>query len=165
MAARKVPTILRKNMAILMWRVQKLNSPISKLSEKVKELWVWLIVYCHRHPELPTNNVILWEPKHGRQNSGRPAKSLLCILMEDTKLESQEGLASLLTDQKVWRVRHRACLKSRGFESVEAGWSRSGLESKVQLHKNQGRPYSVGLTFSLAKLYTFKPNYSSYVWF
>jgi len=38
---------------ILMWRVQKLNGPISKLSEKVKELCVWLLVYCHRHPELP----------------------------------------------------------------------------------------------------------------
>ena len=102
-----------------------------------------------------------WQTK----NSGRPAKSLLCILKEDTKLESQEGLASLLADQNVWRVRHRACLKSRGFESVEAEWSRSGLESKVKLHKKQGRPYSIGLTFSLAKLYTFKPNYSSYVWF
>lgn len=164
MAARKVPTILRKNMAILMWRVQKLNSPISKLSEKVKELWVWLIVYCHRHPELPTNNVILWEPKHGRQNSGRPAKSLLCILMEDTKLESQEGLASPLADQKVWRVRHRACLKCRGFESVEAGWWQGWNRRSSCIKTKEGRN-SVGLTFSPVKLFTFKPNDSSYVWF
>ena len=76
-----IAAILPKNRA--MWIVQKLNGPISKLFEKVKEHWVWLVVYCHRHPEQLANKFVLRDPKHDRQNSGRPAKSLLSVLMED----------------------------------------------------------------------------------
>ena len=65
-----IAAILPKNRA--MWIVQK-----------VKELCVRLVVYCHRQPEQPANNFVLREPKHDRQNSGRPAKSLLSVLMED----------------------------------------------------------------------------------
>ena len=65
-----IEAILPKNRA--MWIVHK-----------VKELCVWLVVYCHRHPEQPANKFVLREPKHDRQNSGRPAKSLLSVLMED----------------------------------------------------------------------------------
>ena len=51
--------------------------------QKVKELCVRLVVYRHRHPEQPANKFVLREPKHDRENSGRPAKSLLSVLMED----------------------------------------------------------------------------------
>ena len=79
-----IAAILPKNRA--MWIVQK-----------VKELCVRLVVYCHRQPEQPANKFVLREPKHDRQNSGRPAKSLLSVLMEDALLQSREELASLLT--------------------------------------------------------------------
>ena len=65
-----IVAILPKNRA--MWMVQK-----------VKELCVRLVEYCHRHPEQPGNKFVLRESKHDRQNSGRPAKSLLSVLMED----------------------------------------------------------------------------------
>ena len=65
-----IAAILPKNRA--MWIVHK-----------VKKLCVWLVVYCHRHPEQPANKFVLREPKHDRENSGRPAKSLLSVLTED----------------------------------------------------------------------------------
>ena len=77
-----IVVILPKNRA--MWIVQKLNGPISKLFEKVKELCVRLVVYCHRQPEQPANKFVLREPKHDGQNSGRPAISLLSVLTENT---------------------------------------------------------------------------------
>ena len=53
----------------------RLLGPISKLFEKVKELCVRLVVYCHRHSQQSAYKFVLREPKHDRQKSGRPAKS------------------------------------------------------------------------------------------
>ena len=66
-----------------------MNSPEAKRPyfETVREgeetLCAAGIVYCHRHPEQPANKFVLREPKDDRQNSGRPAISLLSVLMDD----------------------------------------------------------------------------------
>ena len=55
--------------------------------------------HCQHNHELPTSKLIVWEPKCGRRNSGRPAKVLLRILLED--VESRKELASQLADWEV----------------------------------------------------------------
>ena len=76
---------------------------IPKLSEKMKEGRLLLAGHCHRHPELPASKVIVWEPKHGRRDHGRPSKTLLTTLIEDAEVESRDEVATLLADREVFR--------------------------------------------------------------
>ena len=65
---------------------EELCGPILKISEE-KERRLRLAGHCHRHPEMPASKV---ELTHGRRDPGRPAKTLLSILMEDAEVESRE---------------------------------------------------------------------------
>ena len=67
--------------------------------------------HCHRHPELPANKLSVWEPNHGKRNPGRPIKTLLKTLIEDSGVKTKEELTNCMKDKDVWRVKHRARLK------------------------------------------------------
>ena len=58
---------------------------------------------CHRHPELNTQKILLWEPKHGQRGRGRPRTSYVDTLKKDTGAKSASELASLMEDRDVWR--------------------------------------------------------------
>ena len=45
------------------------------------------------------------------RDPGRPVKTLLTTLIEDSEVESSDELATVLAAFEVWHVRHRAGLK------------------------------------------------------
>ena len=71
--------------------------------------------HCYRHPELPTNKVISWQPEHGRRDPRRSAKTMVKMMIEHAGIETKaKGGAGLSHDRlDMWSVRHRVRLKSR----------------------------------------------------
>ena len=45
----------------------QLYGDIPPLTEKIKSRRLRLAGHCHRHPELPANKLIVWEPNHGKR--------------------------------------------------------------------------------------------------
>ena len=86
----------------------ELYGNIPPLSEKIKERRLRLAGHCLRHPELPANKVIMWEPTHDRRGPRRPTKTMLKTLIEDAGVINKEEPISCMQDRVVWCVRHRA---------------------------------------------------------
>ena len=77
---------------------------LPRLSDKIAARRLRLAGHCHRHPELSTQKVLLWEPAHGNKNRGRQRATFLSTLKRDTGATSTEELASLMDDRSVWRT-------------------------------------------------------------
>ena len=73
------------------------------VSDKVASRRLELAGHCYRHPELSTQKVILWEPKHGSRGRGRPRHNFIDTLKRDTGAASAHELATLMADRDVWR--------------------------------------------------------------
>ncbi len=84
---------------------KELYGDLPKVSDKVAARRLKLAGHCLRHPELPASSLVLWEPTHGRKSQGRPAKSMIDTLKEDTGLASTGELRTLMQDRDEWRVR------------------------------------------------------------
>jgi hypothetical protein len=57
----------------------------------------------HCHPELSTQQLVLWEPKHGVRGRGRPRTNFVDSLKRDTGASGANELAVLMESRKVWR--------------------------------------------------------------
>ena len=73
------------------------------IADKIAAKRLQLAGHCHRHPELSTQKVLLWEPKHGQRGRGHPRTSYVDTLKKDTGVKSTSELASLMEDRDVWR--------------------------------------------------------------
>jgi len=51
---------------------EQLYGDLPKLSDKIAARRLQLAGHCHRHPELPAQKLILWEPTHGQRRQGTP---------------------------------------------------------------------------------------------
>ena len=122
------------------------------LTEKIKSRRLRLAGHCHRHPELPANKLIVWEPNHGKRKAGRPIKTLLKTLIEDSGVKTKEELANCMKDKDVWRVKHRVRLKPpygrnlrRRSERVSLWWC---LQLKALILEERGtRPPNFHMEF------------------
>ena len=76
-----------------------IHKNIPPLSGKIKEHRLHLAGHCLRHPELPVNKVIVWEPTHSKCHSGRPTKTMLKTLIEDAGVNNKEELISCMQDR------------------------------------------------------------------
>ena len=61
--------------------------------------------HCYRHSELPTTQLVLWEPPHGWQKPGRPATPFLDILEGCNHLAEP---SACIYDRKVWSLHREA---------------------------------------------------------
>ncbi|CAJ1075970.1 uncharacterized protein LOC110253902 [Xyrichtys novacula] len=82
---------------------EALYGELPAVADKIAAKRLKLAGHCHRHPELSTQKVLLWEPKHGHRNRGRPRTSYVDTLKKDTGAKSASELASLMKDCDVWR--------------------------------------------------------------
>ena len=62
--------------------------------------------HCLRSRDELIRDVLLWTPKHGRAKAGRPARTYLQQLCEDTGC-SPEDLPKAMDDREGWRERVR----------------------------------------------------------
>ena len=62
--------------------------------------------HCLRSRDELISNVLLWTPSHGREKAGRPARTYIEQLCEDTGC-SQEDLPEAMNDREKWRERVR----------------------------------------------------------
>ena len=62
--------------------------------------------HCWRSRDELISNVLLWTPSHGRTKAGRPARTFIQLLCEDTGC-SPEDLPEAMNDREKWRERVR----------------------------------------------------------
>jgi len=67
--------------------------------------------HCHRDPELITQSLVLWEPKHGYQVRGRPINNYIDTLKRDTGARNTNELATLIEDRDIWTVHVKSRLR------------------------------------------------------
>ena len=60
--------------------------------------------HCVRAEQQPCSKLVLWRPTHGRPRQGRPRKSYIDLLVEDTNL-AVDDLPNTTRDRKIWRAR------------------------------------------------------------
>eukprot|EP00116_Pleurobrachia_bachei_P018889 sb/3479151/ len=59
--------------------------------------------HAQRHPELTLHKVLLWEPTHGQCKRGRPLKTFVDVLRQDTGLGDVKEIASVMEERDAWR--------------------------------------------------------------
>ena len=82
---------------------EELYGELPAVADKIAAKRLQLAGHCHRHPELSTQKVLLWEPTHGHRGRGRPRTSFVDTLKRDTGAKSVSELASMMKDRRVWR--------------------------------------------------------------
>ena len=77
------------------------NLPL--LSSKIASRRMQLAGHCHRHPELTTQRLVLWQPSHGQPSRGRPRVNFIDTLKRDAGVIDPTELASLMEDRHIWK--------------------------------------------------------------
>ena len=77
---------------------------LPRVTDKIGSRRLRLAGHCHRHPELSTQKLVLWDPTHGFKNRGGQQATFISTLKRDTGATSTDELASLMEDRTVWRT-------------------------------------------------------------
>ena len=77
---------------------------LPRVTDKIAARRLRLAGHCHRHPELSTQKLVLWEPTHGIKNRGGQHATFLTTLKRDTGVTSTDELTTLMVDRTVWRT-------------------------------------------------------------
>ena len=83
---------------------EEVYGELSRVADKIAARRLRLAGHCHRHPELSTQKLVLWEPTHGRRSRGRPQTTYVDTLKRDTGASSTIELATMMEDRAVWRT-------------------------------------------------------------
>ena len=76
-----------------------LYGELPRISKKVQERRMALAGHCVRHPEVPANPLILWEPTQ-RTKKYRETNTLLCeCIKKDAAVENREELTALMLNR------------------------------------------------------------------
>ena len=75
----------------------ELYGHLPQVSSTIRERRLQFSVHCWR-----SKDEILWEPLHGKRSRGRPAKTFIDQLTEDTGIR-KEHISKAMDDRKVWR--------------------------------------------------------------
>ena len=67
---------------------------------------IYIYIYCWRSRDELIRDVLLWIPTHGRAKAGRPARTYIQQLCEDTVC-CPEDLPRAMNDREEWRERVR----------------------------------------------------------
>ena len=82
----------------------QLYGDIPKVSDIIREWRTRFAGHCWRSKNELASNLLLWIPKHGYSQVGRPCKSYISQLAVDTRMQI-EDLKNAMEDQNVWRQR------------------------------------------------------------
>ena len=81
---------------------KQLYGELPNISAIIAERRTQFSGHCWRSKEEVVHKLLLWEPNHGKRSRGRPAKTYVDQLKEDTQLEKEE-LKAAMQDRNVWR--------------------------------------------------------------
>ena len=76
---------------------------LPKVTDKIQSRRLKLAGHLRRHEEETANNLIFWDPQHGVRSRGRPVRTFINQLEEDTGLEARE-VDVLMQDRDRWRT-------------------------------------------------------------
>ena len=83
---------------------EALCQDLPRLSEVARDRRLKFTGHCVRAEQQPCSKLVLWRPTHGRARQGRPRKSYIDVLVEDTTFAVQD-LPNAMRDRKIWRAR------------------------------------------------------------
>ena len=84
----------------------QLYGHLSPITKTIKVIWTRHAGHCWRSRDELIRDVLQWTPSHGRAKAGRPARTYLQQLCEDTGC-NPEDLPEAMNDREVWRERVR----------------------------------------------------------
>ena len=90
---------------------EELYGEVPTVCNKIASRRLKLAGHCHRDPELITQSLVLWEPKHGYQVRGRPINNYIDTLKRDPGARNTNELATLMEDRDIWRVHVKSRLR------------------------------------------------------
>ena len=90
-----------------------LYGDLPRVSDKIGSRRLQLAGHCFRHPELSSQPLVLWEPKHGNRGRGRPRATYVERLKRDTGASDTAELATMMKNRKVWRSMVNGRLSNR----------------------------------------------------
>ena len=81
---------------------KELYGKIPKLTNSIREQRLRFAGHCWRSKNELTSDLLLWQPLHGKRSRGRPPKSYIDQLMEDTERTLDE-LPTSMNDRDGWK--------------------------------------------------------------
>lgn len=81
---------------------EQVYGQLPRVTDKIAARRLRLAGHCHRHPELCTQKLVLWEPTHGTKSRGGQRTTYVDTLKRDTGATSTQELATLMEDRAVW---------------------------------------------------------------
>lgn len=84
--------------------IAQLYGNLPRISATLKERRTKFAGHCYRSTEEVVSDLILWTPRHGTSKTGRPYKTYIKQLMEDTDCHL-EDLPKVMKDRELWRDR------------------------------------------------------------
>ena len=82
---------------------KELYGKIPPISKSIRQQRLRFAGHCWRSKEL-VGDVLLWRPSHGKQRPGRPKKTFIDQLMDDTGCQYDE-LPTAMSDREGWKKR------------------------------------------------------------
>jgi hypothetical protein len=90
---------------------KELYGNIPPISTTIRERRLRFAGHCWRSKDELASNLLLWQPTHGKKTPGRPYKSFIDQLTDDTDCLLEE-LPNAMSDRKRWRERVTECRAS-----------------------------------------------------
>ncbi len=84
------------------------------MTETIKNRRLRFAGHIYRLQDQPAQQLLFWEPSHGRRYQGRPRKTFPDVLKEDTGLEPGQ-LRGLMRDRDKWRE----AVTTNSFQSTD----------------------------------------------
>ena len=81
---------------------KELYGNLPKVTDTIKERRLRFSGHCMRRKEEVIHKLLLWEPSHGRRGRGRPPRTFINQLCDDTGLE-KEDLGKAMEDRDGWK--------------------------------------------------------------
>ena len=91
---------------------QQLYDHLPPITKTIKVRWTRHAGHCWRSRDELINDVLLWTPSHGQAKAGRPARTYIQQLYEDTGCRA-ENLPEAMNNKEEWRERVR-CIRAGG---------------------------------------------------
>ena len=89
---------------------KELYAEVPKATDTIKQKRLKLAGHCYRHQEA-ASNLVLWTSNHGKRGRGRPARTFVQQLRDDTGLQERE-MGSMMLSRDQWRIPTGRCATS-----------------------------------------------------
>ena len=81
---------------------KELYNDLPKIKETIRYRWLKFSGHIWRHGEEIAHNLLFWMPTNGKKKRGRPQKTYIYQLIEDTGLQTEE-LKTLMANREEWK--------------------------------------------------------------